>query len=74
MATHQNYYLNYMMPCLIRALTRSTINKTTKKKTNDNTSKNTFLTAKTQYLYLKAPSNNAPSNYKNAHFPREKQQ
>ena len=44
------------MPCLITALNRSAIRKTTGKKTNK-ISKYKNLTAKTQYLKLKAHSN-----------------
>ena len=46
------------MPCPITTLTNSAIKKTTRKKTNNKISKNKNLKAKTQYLYLKAPSNN----------------
>ena len=46
------------MPCLITALTRSATKKTTRKKTNNKISKNKNLKVKTQYLNLKAPSNN----------------
>ena len=46
------------MPCLITALTRSATKKTTRKKTNKKKSKHKSFTAKTQYLNLKAPSNN----------------
>ena len=46
------------MPCLITALTRSFIEKTTKK-TNNKKKQNNNFTAKTKYLSLNAPSNNA---------------
>ena len=48
--------MNYIITCLIRAPTRSAIKKTTTK--NYKMSKNKNFTAKTQYLNLKAPSNN----------------
>ena len=43
------------MPCLIIAVKRSVNKKTTRKKTNK-ISKTKKLTAKTQYLNVKAPS------------------
>ena len=43
------------MPCLITAPTRSAIKKTTK---NNKIGKNKNFTARTEYLNLKAPSNN----------------
>ena len=46
------------MPCLIATLRSSDIKKTTRKKTNNKISKNKNFKAKTQYLNLKAPSNN----------------
>ena len=46
------------MPCLITALRKHAIKKTTRRKTNNRESKNKNFTAKTQYLNLKAPSNN----------------
>ena len=45
------------MPCLITTLKRSAIKKTTRKN-NNKISKNKNFNAKTQYLNLKAPSNN----------------
>ena len=44
-----------MMPCLITAPTRSAINETTREQLNNKASKNKNFTAKTEYLYLKAP-------------------
>ena len=46
------------MPCLITALTRSFIEKTTKKNKQQKKQKQKF-TAKTKYLNLNAPSDNA---------------
>ena len=47
------------MPCLNTVLTRSTINRTTRKKQTTKQAKTqNIFTAKTQYLKLKAPSNN----------------
>ena len=46
------------MPCLIPALTIFVNEKTTRKKTNK-ISKNKIFAAKTKYLILNAPSNNA---------------
>ena len=45
------------MPCPITTLTSSAIKKTTRKKTNNKISKNKNFKAKTQYLNLKAHSN-----------------
>ena len=56
--TKPNCLLNYIMPCPITALTSSAIKKTMEKKTNNRISKNKNFGAKTQYLNLKAPSNN----------------
>ena len=48
------------MPCLIPAPMKSVIEKTTtKKKTNNKTSKYKNFAAKTKYLNLNAPINNA---------------
>ena len=47
------------MPCLITALTRSAIEKTTKKNNKQQKRQNNKnFTAETQFLNLKAPSNN----------------
>ena len=46
------------MPCLITALIRSFIEKTTKKNKQQKKQKQNF-TAKTKYLNLNAPSDNA---------------
>ena len=46
------------MPCLITAPTRSDIKRLRDKKTDNKISKNKNFTAKTDYLNLKAPSNN----------------
>ena len=45
------------MPCPITSITSSAIKRTTRKK-NNKISKNENFKAKTQYLNLKAPSNN----------------
>ena len=47
------------MLCLFPVLTRSVIEKIREKKTNNKTSKNKNFAAKTKYLNLNAPSNNA---------------
>ena len=47
------------MPCLIKTPTRSNIKETTRqKKTNNKIINNKKFTAKTEYLNLKASSNN----------------
>ena len=46
------------MPCPITILWSSALKKTTRKKTNNKISKNKHFKTKTQYLNLKAPSNN----------------
>ena len=46
------------MPCPITTITSSAIKKTTRKRTNNKISKHKNFKAKTQYLNLKAPSNN----------------
>ena len=46
------------MPCFITAPMRSDLKETTKQKTNQQMSKNKNFTAKTEYLNLKAHSNN----------------
>ena len=46
------------MPFLITALTRSTNKKTTRKTANNKICKNKIFTAETEYVILKAPSNN----------------
>ena len=51
------------MPCLTTALTRSAKKKIPIKKTNYKISKNKNFTAKSQYLNLKAPSNNFKERY-----------
>ena len=55
--TQPIYYLNYIMPCLIIAPKRSDLKETTRQKNNQK-SKNKNFTAKTEYLNLKAHSNN----------------
>ena len=49
--------MNYTMTCLIAALTRSAFKNSLKTKTTTSELNENF-TAETQYLYIKAPSNN----------------
>ena len=56
--TRPPFSLSYIIPCLTTALTRFAIKKTTRKNTKNKKSINKNFTVKTQYLNLKAPSNN----------------
>ena len=56
--TQPIYYLNHIMPCLITVPMRFDLKRLQDKKTTKKISKNKNFAAKTEYLNLKAHSNN----------------